>query len=133
MVTEIWYSLSLSEKTYNYLCSSFQGLLRLKSVGDLKAATGGLIDVHESHFKEFQEIWTRWDDMKVEGTSNIQKQRQEAISKDPGSFFGKINYYNCIPQEHFPSAKKFMDDGIFKRTRDVHLLRSHIDRCFIFI
>ncbi|XP_028419307.1 uncharacterized protein LOC114545187 [Dendronephthya gigantea] len=117
VVTEIWYSLSLSEKTYDYLFSSLQGLLRLKSAGDLKAATGELIEVHESHFKEFQEIWRHWLELRVEGTSDIQKQRQEAFSKDPSSFRGKRCYYNCIPKEHLPSAKKFMEDGIFKRTK----------------
>ena len=117
-MTEIWYSVSLSEKTYSYLYSSLQGLLRFKSAKELKAATKGLLDINERHFREFQDVWKRWLEVRVEGTSYMQKQRQDAINADPGSYGGRINYYNCIPQEHVPSAVKYMEKGVFKRTKN---------------
>ena len=116
VITEIWYSLSLSEKTYNYLCASLNGLLQLKSASDFKFATCGLIIVDDSHFKKLQEIWRKWLHVKVEGTKIIANRREEAMKADSGSFFGKINYYNCIPREHVASAKKYMEDGGFRRT-----------------
>ena len=117
-MTEIWYSSLLSERTYNYLCASLRGLLALKSAADLKTATGGLTSLNESHLKVLREVWKRWLDMRVEGTSSIRKQRQEAMNADSGSFFGKINYYNCIPKEHVPTAQKYMEDGVFRRTQN---------------
>ena len=116
VITEIWYSLSLSEKTYNYLYASLNGLLQLKSAIDLRSATCGIISVDAIHFKKLQEIWRRWLQIKVKGTKNIAKQREEAMKADSGSFFGKFNYYNCIPREHVASAKKYMEDGGFRRT-----------------
>ena len=117
-MTEIWYSLLLSERTYNYLCASLRGILALKSAADLQSATSGLISLNESHLKALREVWKRWLDMRVEGTSSIRKQRQEAMNADFGSFFGKINYYNCIPKEHVPTAQKYMEDGVFRRTQN---------------
>ena len=55
--------------------------------------------------------------MRVEGTSSIRKQRQEAMNADPGSSVGKISYYKCIPKEHVPTAQKYMEDGVFQRTQ----------------
>ena len=107
----------LSETTYNYLRASLQGLLNLKSANDFKSATAGLVTLDENHFKDLQGVWKQWLCLKVEGTSTIQEQRNEAMNADFGSILGKMNYYNCIPQEHVPSAKKYMEDGVFQRTQ----------------
>ncbi len=108
--------MSLSEKTYNYLRASLNGLLGLKSAKDLLSATCGLVSLNGIDFKELQKVWKRWLDLKVQGTSSIRGQRNEAMKADSGSFVGKINYYNCIPREHVPSAMKYMEDGAFRRT-----------------
>ena len=116
-MTEIWYSSLLSERTYYYLCASLRGLFALKSAADLKTATGGLTSLNESHLKVLREVWKRWLDMRVEGTSSIRKQRLEAINEDPRNFDGKISYYKCIPKEHVPTAQRYMEDGVFRRTQ----------------
>ncbi|XP_028390689.1 uncharacterized protein LOC114515601 [Dendronephthya gigantea] len=118
VVTEIWYSLSLSEKTYNYLHQTLQGLLRLQSAEDMKTATDGIIHLNEEHFRKFRDVWARWLEMRVEGTSHIRKQREKAMNADLGSFGGRINYYNCIPKEHVPSAMEYMEKGVFNRTQN---------------
>ena len=116
VVTEIWYSSLLSEKTYSYLCASLKGLIYLKNVEELNAATGGIISFNGTQLKTLQEIWRRWSELNVEGTSTIRKQRDEAIKADPDCYLGKINYYNAIPPEHLQSAKKYMENGVFQRT-----------------
>ena len=118
IVTEIWYSSLLSEKTYNYMVASLEGLLRLEGSADLKSATDGLVSLSENHFKELKDVWKRWLDLRVEGTSDIRKQRAEAMNADSGSFIGKINYYNCIPPEHVATAQRYMDDGVFQCTKN---------------
>ena len=35
---------------------------------------------------------------------------------DPGSYHGKVTYFNGIPQNHVKSAKKWMEDGLFLRS-----------------
>ena len=52
----------------------------------------------------------------MKGTSDIRKQRSEAMKADSDSSIGKNNYYNCIPQEHVASAKRYMEDGVFQCT-----------------
>lgn len=117
VITEIWYSLSLSEKSYTYLCSSLQGLLRFNGAEDFKSATNGLICLNEDHIRELQDVWKRWLDLRVKGTKIIQKQREELMNADSESFAGKFNYYNSIPQQHVSSAKKYMEDGVFQQTQ----------------
>ena len=73
--------------------------------------------MNRSHFNELHEVWKRWLQLWVEGTSSIRKQRDEAMEADTGSYTGKYNYYNCIPEEHVPTAKKYMEDGVFQRTQ----------------
>ena len=71
-MTEIWYSLSLSVKSYNYLCASLKGLLGLEGTGanDLQNSTDGIVNLNENCFKGFQEVWRRWLDLRVEDASN---------------------------------------------------------------
>ncbi|XP_028390718.1 uncharacterized protein LOC114515626 [Dendronephthya gigantea] len=116
IVTEIWYSLSLSEKSYNYLSTSLKGLLDFKSAKYFMNSTDGIVNLNESCFKEFQEVWRRWLDLRVEGASTIRKQREATMNADFSSNEGKRNYYESIPKEHVPSAMKYMEDGVFQGT-----------------
>ena len=88
----------------------------MKSSKELNAATDGVVSLQGKHLKEFQKVWRRWIELKVEGTSKIRKQRNEKMIEDSGSFLGRINYYSCIPPEHLESAKKYMENGVFQRT-----------------
>lgn len=97
--------------------ATLEGLLRLKSAADFKSATEGLVTLTGNHFQELQDVWKRWLDTRVVGTSDIRKQRTEAMKADSGSFIGKINYYNVIPREHVPTAWKYMEDGVFQCTK----------------
>lgn len=117
IITEIWYSLLLSERSYNYLCEALRGLIALQNSRELMSTTAGLIKLNKSHFNELHEVWKRWLKLPVTGISRIRKQRHEAMDADSGSSTGKTNYYRCIPEEHVPAAKKYMEDGIFQRTQ----------------
>ena len=116
MVTEIWYSLLLSQKTYNNLLASLVELLLLKSSSDLSAATSGLVSLNENDFQEMQYVWKQWFDLKVVGTSKIKEKREATIRSHPNSRIGIDNYNRSIPKEHLPSAEKYMKDGLFQCT-----------------
>ena len=64
-MTEIWYSLQLSEMTYNYLRTSLRELIDCPCPSDLTAKTAGLISMEETHLKELKKVWTRWFNLKV--------------------------------------------------------------------
>jgi hypothetical protein len=115
-VTEIWYSSLLSEKTYNYLCASLEELLLHKNAADFTSSTNGLIGMDSAHFQEMQYVWKQWLDLKVVGTSNIRGQRNALIRSYPNSSIGLNTYYMSIPNEHVPSAMKYMKDGVFQCT-----------------
>ena len=117
IITEIWYSLLLSERSYNYLCEALRGLIALQNSRELMSTTAGLIKLNKSHFNELHEVWKRWLKLPVTGKARIRKQRHEAMDADAGSSIGKTNYYRCIPEEHAPAAKKYMEDGVFQRTQ----------------
>ena len=117
IITELWYSTVLSEKTYNYLCESLKGLLGLSGANALISATDGLINMSENCYKEIKVIWIRWLHLRVEATSTIQEQRQKAMNADRNSFEGKILYCNTIPKKFSASAKKYMEDGVFQCTK----------------
>ena len=54
---------------------------------------------------------------KVKGTTWIQKERGAEFTLDPRSHGGIKAYFNCIPQVHVKSAKKWMEDGLFLRNQ----------------
>ena len=64
--------------------------------------------MHHLHKKEY---------FKVKGTTWIQQERGAVFSLAPDSLGGIESYYNCIPQEHVKSAKKWMGDGLFLRNQ----------------
>ena len=52
MVTELWYSIPLSEQTYKYLAKTLEELIEIRSAEDLKLRTSELINIEEDHLKD---------------------------------------------------------------------------------
>ena len=117
-VTEIWYSSLLSKETYYYLCTSLGELLLLNSATDLTSATNELIRMNGDHFQDIHYVWRQWLYLEVVGTSSIRERRQQVIKANPGSSFGLESYYKAIPKEHVPSARKYVEHGVFQCTEE---------------
>ena len=116
-VTEIWYSILLSQATYECLRTSLEELICFTSAQNLQSKTAGLISVDEMQFKLLQDVWKTWLGLRVQGTKWIQKQREKSINSDMEIVARNSGYINNVPAEHAIAVKKWIDDGIFKRTQ----------------
>jgi hypothetical protein len=116
MITELWYSISLSESTYKCLTKTLEELIKIRSSEDLKAETSGLIKIEEKHLKKLQDVWKKWLHLRVQGTDWIQKQRAEGLRRS--ELKGGLNqlFIVSVPKQHASTAKKWMEDGAFRRT-----------------
>ncbi|XP_028415756.1 uncharacterized protein LOC114539328 [Dendronephthya gigantea] len=110
-VTEIWYSTLLSEGTYQCLRASLLELTGLTSAENLLSNTAGLIRVEELQFQQLQDVWKTWLGLRVTGTKWIRKQREELMKTQLYS-----PYTENVPAQHAASAKRWIEQGVFKRT-----------------
>lgn len=83
-MTEILYSTKLSQITYSVLSSSLEELLLMKNAEVFNRVTNGIVNLNETNLIEYEKVWRRWFDMKVEGTNNICKEREMLLASNPG-------------------------------------------------
>ena len=119
MITELWYSISLSKSTYKFLIKILEELVNTRSSDDLKSGTTGLINIDENHLQKLQDVWKNWLRLSVEGTLWIQNQRANTLIISEAAYGFKSKYIKSIPKQHKPTAKKWIADGDFRRT-DMH-------------
>ncbi len=117
-VTEIWYSILLSEAAYESLRTSLEELISFRSAQDLHSKTGGLITIDETQFKQLQQVWKTWLGLRVKGTNWIQRQRKKIIHADTELVARNFAYINNAPAQHANAIKKWIDDGVFLRTQE---------------
>ena len=116
VVTEIWYSLQLSEVTFESLRTSLDELTSFTSAQDLQSQTADMITVEETQFKQLQEVWNSWLGLRVQGTQWIQEQREANIKLNIETVAKNVGYIANVPAEHKTAVAKWIDDGLFKRT-----------------
>ena len=116
-MTEIWYSILLTQETYELLRTSLEELISFTSAQNLLSKTAGLISVDEMHFKQLRRVWKTWLGLRVQGTKWIQKQRKEANNSEIEFVARNSGYIENVPAEHASAVKKWIDDGVFKRTQ----------------
>ncbi|CAB4035922.1 Hypothetical predicted protein, partial [Paramuricea clavata] len=116
-VTEIWYSILLSQATYECLRTSLEELTSFMSAQNLQLKTAGLISVDEMQFKQLQDAWKTWLGLRVQGTKWIQKQREDVTNSNIEFVARNSGYIENVPVEHVSAVKKWIDDCVFKRTQ----------------
>ena len=116
-VTEIWYSMKLSEQTYQALSSALRDLSEMAGSDQLNQKSNGLFVIDESHLKELKRVWKTWLHLPVFKSDWLSEQRKQAFESSPGSEYGIYSYYITLPSEHVKSAKKWMKDGVFACTK----------------
>ena len=65
IVTELWYSLLLSQHTYKYLLVCLRELIDCVHAEDLTNKTAGLLRITDAHLQELKKVWIRWHNLKV--------------------------------------------------------------------
>ena len=79
--------------------------------------TGGLISVDEKQIKQLQDVWKSWLSLRVQGTNWIQKQREKLLESSKKLIARGASYIENIPVQHANALKKWIEDGVFKRTQ----------------
>ena len=79
--------------------------------------TGGLISVDEKQIKQLQDVWKSWLSLRVQGTNWIQKQREKQFKSNLEFIARNASYIQNVPVQHANALKKWIEDGVFKRTQ----------------
>ena len=88
------------------------------SAQNLHTKTVDLITIDPKQFKQLQDVWKTWLDLRVQGTKWIQKQRKKVMNSEILELVEQHSeYIEHVPAEHTSAAKKWIDDGVFKRTK----------------
>ena len=67
--------------------------------------------------KRLQDVWGSWLGLRVQGTNWIQKQREKEFKSDKENAARNAGYIESVPVQHANALKKWIEDGVFKRTQ----------------
>ena len=116
-VTQIWYSLRLSEEDFQLVIRTLQELNEASSLEEL---TGGAMKINQRQSKRISEVWCTWLQLSSRGgdwiTDARRRQFEKSDAKDGIDF-----YLKEIPKEHKKSASEWFANGILspKESRKV--------------
>ncbi|KAL9964391.1 hypothetical protein ACROYT_G028026 [Oculina patagonica] len=108
-VTQIWYSLRLSEEDFKLLMRTLQELIHASSLEEL---TKGTMKIEQDHLHKLVQVWRTWLDLSSREEDWITESRQRRIENDPRSKQGIDLYLEQIPKEHKKSASDWFAIGI---------------------
>ncbi|XP_072031029.1 uncharacterized protein [Amphiura filiformis] len=116
IVTTIWYSLHLSEKTYKILMESLQILVATSS-SNLKELSHGTINVSLDNLEVLKQVWQGWLNVDQQEPSwrsvSLSIQRKQMFTNDPRAAEGMESYCAMLPRRHKKSAVSWVDNGDF--------------------
>ena len=107
-VTQIWYSLRLSNKDYQLVVRTLQELIGAASLEEL---TRGVMKMDQSQFHRLCEVWQNWLQLSARREDWITEARRERF-RNLGADIGMKLYLEEIPQEHQESATDWFESGI---------------------
>ena len=108
-VTQVWYSLRISEHTYSFLKNALQRLTQGTSLEDL---TGGVMAADEGHFASMKNVWLKWLDLSAKSEPWVVAGRNDTFKQDPQVSEGLSIFLSEIPSEHKASAKRWFKDAL---------------------
>ena len=123
-ITQIWYSIFLSQNHFELLTSTLRELANSKNIKEL---TDGVIEIPQEQFLRLQKVWRTWLEMSSWTEPWIETQRKSLFRKDP-LFEGIIDaYVSDVPAEHKASCKEWFASGILlPEQRRVGLVKQNI-------
>ena len=108
-MTQIWYSLRLSEGNFRLVMHTIQELIHASSIEEL---TGGTMMMEKDHFHKLVQVWRTWLELSSREGDWITEERRKMFEKDRGSKDGIDLYLKEIPKEHKTSASDWFANGI---------------------
>ncbi len=108
-VTQIWYSLRLSEEDFKLVMRTLQELIHASSLEEL---TKGTMKIEKDHLHKLVQVWRTWLDLSSREEDWITLARRRRFENDPDSKEGFDFYLHQIPKEHTKSASNWLADGI---------------------
>ena len=108
-MTQIWYSLRLSEEDFRLVMRTLQELINASSLEEL---TGGTMTIEQDHLRSLVQVWRTWLHLGSREGDWISEERRRMFEKDGGSKEGMELYLKKIPKEHKTSASDWFTNGI---------------------
>ncbi|KAJ7337097.1 hypothetical protein OS493_009949 [Desmophyllum pertusum] len=108
-VTQMWYSLWLSEEDHQLVISTLQELIQASSLEEL---TRGTMKIEQDQLHKLAQVWRTWLDLSSRKGNWITEARRRKFESDPGSKDGIDLYLKEIPKEHKKSASDWFANGI---------------------
>ena len=107
-VTQIWYSLRLSEEDFQLVIRTLRELIKASSLEEM---TGGAMKMNEKHFQRISEVWCTWLQLSSRKGGWITQVRRKCFQNFES--FREMNLYlEEILEEHKQSASVWFADGI---------------------
>ena len=116
-VTQIWYSLRLSQEDFQLVIRTLQELIDAPTLEEL---TGGAMKMNQRQFQRIVEVWRTWLQLSSRKgdwiTEARRRQFDNRFAKEGMDF-----YLKEIPREHKKSATEWFSNGILspKESREV--------------
>ena len=116
-VTQIWYSLRLSQEDFQLVIRTLQELIEAPTLEEL---TGGAMKMNQRQFQRIVEVWRTWLQLSSRKgdwiTEARRRQFDNRFAKEGMDF-----YLKEIPREHKKSATEWFSNGILspKESREV--------------
>ena len=108
-MTQIWYSLRLSEGDFGLVMRALQELIHASSLEEL---TRGTMTIEQDHLRKLVQVWRTWLELSSREGGWITEDRRIMFEKDCGSKDGMALYLKEIPKEHKESASDWFANGI---------------------
>lgn len=107
-MTQIWYSLRLSEDDYKLVINALEELIQTSSLEEL---TGDTMRMEQNQLKEVTHVWRTWLDLSSRKEKWISEARRRRFD-NPQAKEGMKLYLAEIPKEHKKSASDWFANGI---------------------
>ncbi|XP_033127641.1 uncharacterized protein LOC117125278, partial [Anneissia japonica] len=118
-ITNIWYSLQLPDKDFQFLISTLNELI-MHTVETLNDATCGHLVVNKEDFDIMKEVWVKWRDLECEtgnwNAIDLAGQRTNLFRSTSVSSQAMSLYCQMIPERYMESATQYFVDGLFLRS-----------------
>lgn len=108
-VTQIWYSLRLSEDDFSLVMRTLQELIHSSSLEEL---TRGTMTMEQDHLHKLVQVWRTWLHLSSREGDWITEHRQRIFESYPSSKEGIRLYLDQIPKKHKNSASDWFENGI---------------------
>ena len=108
-VTQIWYSLRLSEDDFRLVMCTIQELIHASSLEEL---TRGTMSIEQDHLQKLVQVWRTWLHLSSREGDWITEERLRVFDSHPILEDGIRMYLDEIPKEHKKSASEWFANGI---------------------